>query len=112
MIAQVSFAEVTKVLIAGATFIPLALVLGYALSRFGLTIRDSRGALRKGPCALIVLSLSVLVFAHAMAVWFIAPSAFHPAMNGFYLVGGVLATRATRTKLRSTTVLPRASGSR
>ena len=104
MISQVSFGEVTKVLIAGATFIPLAVVLGYACSRFGLTIRDSSGTLRKGPCALFALAFAVLVFVHAMVVWLILPSAFHPAMNVFYMTGGLIATRVTCIKRTSTTV--------
>lgn len=102
MIAQVSFGEVAKVLIAGATFIPLAVGLGYALSRFGVTARDAKGALRKGPCALIALCIGLLVFAHAMAIWFLAPSAFHPAMNAFYATGSVIMVMATRAKPSAT----------
>jgi len=107
MIAHVSFPEVARMLIAGATFLPFAVLLGLGLSRFGVTARDSEGALRRGPCAVIALCFGILIFAHAMAIWFLAPSAFHPAMSAFYGVGGVIATTTTRARSTASAAQPR-----
>ena len=98
MVAHVAFGEVASILIAGATFIPLAIALRFGLSQFGLTTRDSKGSLRKGPSAIIALCYGALVFAHMMAIWFVAPNAFHPVLAIFYGTSSGLMGLTTRAK--------------
>jgi hypothetical protein len=113
MIALVSFGEVVKVLLAGATFLPLAYALAWGLARAGITARDARGDLRPGPCVWIALSCGALVFVHALALWSFAPGTIHPVLNVFYFAGSLIAWSATtraRTPKHAEATSTRAGG--
>ena len=96
MAAHVSFVEAAKVLAAGASFLPLAWGLGFALARWRVTARDSSGRLRAGSLALIALCFAVLVGAHALALLWL--DVFHPAVTSFYAAGAAIAPILTRAK--------------
>jgi hypothetical protein len=96
MLERVSAGEVLPILIAGATFLPLAIVLGHVLAARGIAARDARGRVNWRHAGVIVAAFTVLVATHVMVLLWL--DGYHPAVNTFYVVSGALLSSISRAK--------------
>jgi hypothetical protein len=97
MLEQVSAGGALRVVATGAAFVPLAVGLGFLLASRGLAVRGTHGRIRWRDAGLMTLAFAALVAAHALVlVWL---GWYHPAVNTFYVLSGVLMSQVARARL-------------